>query len=71
MSAMHYKGFYARIEFDANDDIFVGHIAGINDLIGFHAHSIADLQAAFHEAVDDYAATCHKIGKPPEKSKAS
>jgi predicted HicB family RNase H-like nuclease len=67
MSAMHYKGYYARIEFDAHDAIFVGHIAGINDVIGFHADNVADLKAAFHEAVDDYVETCEKIGKPPEK----
>lgn len=68
MSAMHYKGFYARIEFDDDDGIFVGHIAGINDVIGFHADNVAGLKAAFHEAVDDYVATCQKLGKPAEKS---
>jgi predicted HicB family RNase H-like nuclease len=68
MSAMHYKGFYARIEFDADDGIFVGHIAGINDVVGFHADNVADLRAAFQEAVDDYVAACRKIGKPAEKS---
>ncbi len=68
MSAMHYKGFYARVEFDDDDGIFVGHIAGINDVVGFHADNVADLKAAFHDAVDDYVATCQKIGKPAEKS---
>jgi len=67
MSAMNYKGYYARIEFDADDGIFVGHIAGINDVIGFHAENVADLTASFHEAVDDYVEVCEKIGKPPEK----
>jgi predicted HicB family RNase H-like nuclease len=68
MSAMYYKGFYARIEFDDDDGIFVGHIAGINDVVGFHADNVEDLRAAFQEAVDDYVAACRKIGKPAEKS---
>ncbi len=68
MSVMHYKGFYARVEFDDDDGIFIGHIAGINDVVGFHADNVADLKSAFHEAVDDYVATCQKIGKPAEKS---
>ncbi|MDP9835784.1 putative HicB family RNase H-like nuclease [Neorhizobium huautlense] len=67
MNAMHYKGYAARIEFDAEDEVFAGHIAGINDVIGFHADNVADLKAAFHEAVDDYLATCAELGKQPQK----
>lgn len=67
MNAMMYKGFTARVEFDAEDEIFFGHLAGITDIIGFHADTVADLKSAFHEAVDDYVETCAKIGKPPEK----
>ncbi len=67
MNALQYKGYAARIEFDAEDEIFVGHIAGIRDIIGFHADTVEDLKAAFHESVDDYIETCAKIGKSPEK----
>ncbi|WP_309086387.1 type II toxin-antitoxin system HicB family antitoxin [Chelativorans sp.] len=67
MNTMTYKGYAARIEFDEEDEIFVGRIAGINDVIGFHADSVASLKAAFHEAVDDYIDTCAKIGKDPQK----
>jgi predicted HicB family RNase H-like nuclease len=64
---MSYKGYQARVEFDADDEIFVGHIAGINDNVGFHADSVEGLKAAFREAVDDYIQTCAKIGKDPQK----
>ena len=67
MSALQYRGYAARIEFDAEDEIFVGHIAGIADIVGFHADSVPDLKAAFHEAVDDYLETCARIGKQPNK----
>jgi len=67
MSVMTYKGYHARIEFDAADQILVGHIAGIDDIIGFHADNVSELTAAFHEAVDDYVATCAKVGKDPQK----
>ncbi len=30
MKVMNYKGYAARIEFDAEDRIFVGHVAGIS-----------------------------------------
>lgn len=67
MNVMTYKGHVARVEFDAEDEIFVGHLAGINDIIGFHAASVAELKAAFHEAVDDYLDLCATTGKNPEK----
>lgn len=67
MNAMHYKGYAARIEYSNEDDCFIGHIAGINDVVGFHADSVADLHLAFEEAVDDYIHTCKKTGKAPQK----
>ena len=68
MNMMHYKGHAARIEFDAADRIFFGNIAGINDVIGFHADTVDGLEAAFHEAVEDYVETCRALGKEPERA---
>lgn len=67
MNTMSYKGYFARIEFDDQDEIFVGRIAGITDIVGFHAESVGALKAAFHEAVDDYVDACAKVGKEPQK----
>lgn len=44
----------------------MGHIAGIRDIVGFHGESVAELKAAFHEAVDDYLETSEKLGNPPQ-----
>ncbi|MFI4997911.1 MAG: toxin-antitoxin system HicB family antitoxin, partial [Hyphomicrobiales bacterium] len=54
MSTMSYKGYMARVEFDDDDGIFFGRIAGVRDGVGFHSDSVAGLRAAFREAVDDY-----------------
>ena len=67
MKAMEYKGYHAAVEFDGEDGILVGRLLGINDVIGFHAESVAEMTAAFHAAVDDYLAVCDRIGKPAEK----
>ncbi|MGV3551853.1 type II toxin-antitoxin system HicB family antitoxin [Rhizobium sp.] len=67
MNAMHHKGYSARIDYDDEDEIFFGHLVGINDIIGFHAETVAELKAAFIEAVEDYLATCAQIGKEPNK----
>jgi predicted HicB family RNase H-like nuclease len=67
MSTMSYKGYSARIEYDDEDGILFGRIAGIRDGVGFHADNVPELRAAFREAVDDYLATCVKLGKTPQK----
>jgi predicted HicB family RNase H-like nuclease len=67
MNTMSYKGYAARIEYDAEDEIFFGKLAGVTDGISFHADTVADLKAAFREAVDDYIETCAKIGKDPQR----
>lgn len=66
-NTMTYKGYSARIEYDDEDGIMTGRIAGISDGVGFHADSVAELRGAFHEAVDDYIETCAKVGKEPQK----
>jgi predicted HicB family RNase H-like nuclease len=65
---MHFKNYSAQISFDDEDEIFVGKLAGISDTITFHATTVNDLREAFHEAVDDYLATCAKLGKSPQKT---
>ena len=68
MSSMSYNSYLASIEYSEEDACFIGKIAGIQDVVGFHAESVVDLRSAFHEAVDDYVATCAKIGKSPQKA---
>lgn len=67
MNTMTYKGYAARIEYSNEDGCFVGHIAGIQDIVGFHGESVAELRAAFEEAVDDYLETCAKLDRRPQK----
>jgi predicted HicB family RNase H-like nuclease len=64
---MTYKGYSARVEYDDDDGIMTGQIAGIRDGVGFHADSVESLRQAFHEAVDDYVEACARIGKSPQK----
>jgi predicted HicB family RNase H-like nuclease len=67
MSMMMHKGFAARVEYSEEDGCFVGHVAGIRDVIGFHGESVAELREAFKEAVDDYLVTCEQLGQPPNR----
>ncbi|MDM3885461.1 type II toxin-antitoxin system HicB family antitoxin [Pseudomonas sp. BCRC 81390] len=67
MSCMRYKGYAARIEYDERDDIFVGRVLGMRDIISFHARSVPELHEAFRDALEDYLADCAEQGITPEK----
>lgn len=64
---MNYKGYKAHIEFDPEDNIFVGTIIGLKDSVVFHGTSVAELETSFHESVDDYLAACKVLGQEPNK----
>jgi len=66
-NVLKHKGYAARVEFDAEDGIFFGRIAGIEDKVSFHADSVKELVDAFEEAVEDYLETCERVGKRPDK----
>jgi len=64
---MRYKGYAARIEYDERNDIFVGRVLGMRDIISFHARSVPELHEAFRDALEDYLADCAEQGITPEK----
>ena len=67
MSTITYKGYAARIEFDADDHIFVGRLAGITDIVTFHGATVTELETEFRAAVDHYLAVSEQTGVAPQK----
>ena len=65
MHTMQYRGYTARIEFDEDDRIFVGHIADIEAIVGFHGTTVDELEHAFHESVDAYKENLHSVFRLP------
>nr|WP_306457780.1 type II toxin-antitoxin system HicB family antitoxin [Pseudomonas moraviensis] len=63
MNVMGYNGFTAHIDYSDEDGLFVGHIAGIKDVVGFHGESVNELRKAFEEAVTNYLETCARLGR--------
>lgn len=64
---LEYKGYHARIEFDASSMTLRGRIDGINDYVDFEASDVGGIEKEFHLAVDDYLDFCAEVGKVPEK----
>jgi predicted HicB family RNase H-like nuclease len=67
MNTMTYKGYSARVEFDEEDRIFVGRLAGITDIVVFHGSTVDELETAFHEMVDHYIEVSERTGRPAQK----
>ena len=66
-SMLEYKGYHATIEYDAEDEIFVGEVFGITDWLNFHGNSIDELKNTFSQCIDNYLELCKKVGKNPDK----
>ncbi|WP_249311978.1 type II toxin-antitoxin system HicB family antitoxin [Congzhengia minquanensis] len=64
---MEYKGYYAIVKIDAEDQIFVGEVFGIADSLSFHGTSVEELEEMFHQSVDSYFDACRHFGKEPER----
>ena len=65
---LEYKGYYAEVHFNADDEVFHGKIIGINDLINFEGTTVRELKKAFHGAVEDYLSSCKELGREPDKT---
>ena len=61
-----YKGYAARVDFDAADRLFFGRLTGITDIVTFHGESVEELLHAFEEAVDAYVAMSEQLGRQPQ-----
>lgn len=64
---IEYKGYHAKISYDAENKIFVGDVIGIEDFLAFHVYSADEVEKRFHECIDDYLDFCKKRGEKPSK----
>ena len=65
MTILSYKGYQGSIEYE--DGQLVIQLLHIDDSITTTCESAEEVQAAFHELVDDYLATCQETGRAPNK----
>ena len=59
-SILEYKGYHASIEYDAEDNIFVGEVIGITDSLNFHCTSVDEVKEMFKQSIDNYLILCKK-----------
>ena len=64
---MEYKGYKASMGFDPADKIIVGRVLDVDDIIAFHGESVAEFEAKFHSAIDEYLSACKALGSEPDR----
>jgi len=64
---MEYKGYFAKVDFDADARVFHGEVINLRDVITFEADNVDALIREFHDSVDDYLDFCKERGEKPEK----
>ncbi len=67
-STLKYKGFTAKIDFSADDGVFVGRVLGIDDIVIFHGTTVAELKKEFKESIEFHLEVCAKESKRTKKS---
>lgn len=66
-NSIKYRGFAARIDYDAANRIFVGRVLGMAEQLVFHGAGVDELHADFEFAIDHYLEECKKEGRSPER----
>ena len=65
---MKYKGYFGQVEYDSEAKIFHGEVVGLKDVITFQGKTVAQLEKAFKDSVNDYLEWCAERGEKPEKT---
>lgn len=64
---MEYKGYTARVEFDADAGVLFGEVEGLRDVVTFEGTDVREVEKAFRDSVDDYLDMCAQRSEEPEK----
>jgi predicted HicB family RNase H-like nuclease len=62
---LDYRGFQGTVMYSAEDKVLHGRVVGVHGLISYEGESVADLEADFRLAVDDYISDVQKEGLAP------
>lgn len=64
---MEYKGYQAKVEYDAESLAFHGQVMNIRDVVTFRGTSVRELRKEMATSVEDYLAFCAERGEEPER----
>jgi len=60
---MEYNGYHAQIEYDAEDELFIGKVNGITDSLNCHGTPVLKPGKMFNQSIDNYIPMRSETGK--------
>ncbi|MBI2862605.1 MAG: type II toxin-antitoxin system HicB family antitoxin [Chloroflexi bacterium] len=67
MNIMSVDDYQAKIEYDAELDMFRGEILGLNGGADFYGRTPEELRAEFHKSLQVFLEVCHEKGIEPRR----
>ena len=67
MKHITHKGYRGTVEYNSEDDLLIGKVVGIKDVVVYHGSTTDEIKANFAEAVESYLITCKELGKRPDR----
>ena len=68
MNMMNLDGFSAKIEYDAELDVFRGEILGLSGGADFYGKNPKELRTEFKKSLQVFLAVCHEKGIEPRRN---
>jgi predicted HicB family RNase H-like nuclease len=68
MNIMTVDNYQAKIEYDAETDMFRGEILGLNGGADFYGRTPDELRAEFHKSLEVFLCVCKEKGIKPRRS---
>lgn len=65
---LRFKGYIGKVEFDDDAGLFHGEVVNTRDVITFQGKTVAELEDAFRDSVNDYLAFCSERGEHPDRT---
>lgn len=64
---LNYKGYHGQVDFDEEAGLFQGEVLDLRDVITFQGKSVAELEQAFRDSIDDYLEFCKQDEVEPDR----
>ena len=64
---LKHKGYTGHVEFDDEAGLFHGEVLDLKDVITLQESSVAELEQAFRDSIEDYLDFCQERGEEPDR----
>lgn len=64
---LFYNGYHGTVHYNAEDNLLVGEVVGVQDSLNYHGNTIDEITESFQNCVDEYLEVCRLLGRDPDR----